>query len=94
MYGAWSTLRSNRQGRRRALTALLLASLLAMLLPVAPAAAKGGGGLASIDLSKSVAATTLTPALALTLGVDKATAIPGDTLTYTAPSSTAGRRSH
>src|SRR5260370_40515314 len=48
-----------------------------------PALAAGNAG---IHLAKTVDSgqTTVNPALGLTLGVDKASAIPGDTLTYTA----------
>ena len=42
------------------------------------------GGNANLHLSKTVNTATLTPQLALTLGVDRTSAIPGDNLTYTA----------
>jgi uncharacterized repeat protein (TIGR01451 family) len=49
----------------------------------APVAAEGNAGL---HLHKTVdpLQLTITPGIGLTLGVDKASAIPGDTLTYTA----------
>jgi RHS repeat-associated protein/uncharacterized repeat protein (TIGR01451 family) len=62
------------------LTATALAGTLAVA--VAPPAVAGSN--ASLELKKTVTGATVTPTLAATLGVDKASAIPGDQLTYTA----------
>lgn len=51
----------------------------ASVMPVARA-----GGNANLHLDKSVTAATLAPVLALTLASDKGSAIPGDTITYSA----------
>ena len=58
---------------------------LAMLVYLTPAPVAAGGN-AGVHLHKTVdpAQVTITPNLGLSLGVDKASAIPGDTLTYTA----------
>jgi RHS repeat-associated protein len=65
--------------------AVAAVSALALLGQTAPAPALAAGN-AGLHLSKTVDPTQITvnPALGLTLGVDKASAIPGDTLTYTA----------
>ena len=60
-------------------------SCLAVLLAFSPTPVAADGN-AGIHLHKSVdpARLTITPNIGVTLGVDKASAIPGDTLTYTA----------
>jgi RHS repeat-associated protein len=65
---------------------IALAAALALLGQIAPTPARAEDGNVGIELQKTVdpAQTTVNPALGLTLGVDKASAIPGDTLTYTA----------
>ncbi|TMD83113.1 MAG: hypothetical protein E6I78_13170, partial [Chloroflexi bacterium] len=68
--------------RLRATVVLTIASvLLAVVQPVGAAAA--GTGNASINLTQTLGAPTMAPVLTLTLAVDHAKAIPGDTLTYT-----------
>src|SRR5712691_2959559 len=71
--------------RTRVSLRVAVASALALLGQTAPAPALAAGN-AGLHLSKTVdpAQITVNPALGLTLGVDKASAIPGDTLTYTA----------
>ncbi len=74
--------------RRTQLTlrvATAVATALTVVLTSSPPPVLADGN-AGIHLAKTVdpAQTTVNPALALTLGVDKASAIPGDTLTYTA----------
>ena len=59
--------------------ALVGAAMLLGLTPPLPAAASNN---ASINLTQTLGAPTMTPALQLSLSVDKGTAIPGDTLTY------------
>jgi RHS repeat-associated protein/uncharacterized repeat protein (TIGR01451 family) len=49
-----------------------------------PAQVFASSGNANLHLAKSVATATMTPQLALSLGVDRSSAIPGDALTYTA----------
>ena len=65
--------------------AVAAVSALALLGQTAPAPALAVGN-AGLHLSKTVdpAQITVSPALGLTIGVDKASAIPGNTLTYTA----------
>src|SRR6266851_5561497 len=74
--------RRTRVSLRVAIAAVSAIALLGQTA-TAPALAAGNAGL---HLSKTVdpAQITVNPALGLTLGVDKASAIPGDTLTYTA----------
>jgi RHS repeat-associated protein len=67
-------------GRAAAGLAVVVGALAA--LPAQPVAASGGN--ASINLTKSVTGTTVTPHLSLSsLQVSAPTAVPGDTLTYT-----------
>jgi len=49
-----------------------------------PAQVFASSGNTNLHLSKTVSSASLTPQLALTLGVDRTSAIPGDNLTYTA----------
>jgi RHS repeat-associated protein/uncharacterized repeat protein (TIGR01451 family) len=78
---------SRRSPLARGFLVLLVAALL-VVTTAGPAArvvsAAGGGGNASINLTKTIAGVSVTPALGLALSVDRATAIPGDQLTYTA----------
>src|SRR6266567_1267680 len=74
--------------RRTQLTlrvATAVAGALTIVLTSSPPPVLADGN-AGIHLAKTVdpAQTTVNPALSLNLGVDKASAIPGDTLTYTA----------
>jgi RHS repeat-associated protein len=76
---------AHRRTRVSLRVAVAAVSALALLGQIAPAPALAAGN-AGLHLSKTVDPTQITvnPALGLTLGVDKASAIPGDTLTYTA----------
>ena len=75
--------------RRRTITSILaMGGVLLALLP--PVNAAAGTGNASINLSKTISATALNPVLGLTLTVDKTSAIPADTLTYSAQASNTG----
>jgi RHS repeat-associated protein/uncharacterized repeat protein (TIGR01451 family) len=53
-------------------------------LAVATAPPAAAGGNASLQLTKTVSSATVAPTMTATLAVDKASAIPGDQLTYTA----------
>src|SRR5712691_3056105 len=76
---------ARRRTRASFRVAIAVASALALLGQTAPAPALAAGN-AGLHLSKTVdpAQITVNPALGLTLGVDQASAIPGETLTYTA----------
>src|SRR6266852_4491396 len=76
---------ARRRTRVSLRVAIAVASALALLGQTAPAPVLAVGN-AGLHLTKTVDPTqvTVNPALGLTLGVDKASAIPGDTLTYTA----------
>jgi hypothetical protein len=81
---------SSRRVLRGTVLVALVGSPISGLAGTPPAARAAGGGNASVSLTKSVDTVTLTPELGLTLGVDRATALPGDILTCTAILSNAG----
>jgi RHS repeat-associated protein/uncharacterized repeat protein (TIGR01451 family) len=68
---------------------LIVASAAAVTTPQPARAATGD---ASISLTKTVTSASFTPTLGLTLAADKASAIPGDRITYTATVTTTGAR--
>src|SRR5947209_135087 len=74
----------------RSLVGLLVVALLSALVPAGLQPASAAGGNVSIDLSKTITATTLTPALGLAFAVDHTSAIPGTPLAYTATISNTG----
>src|SRR5260370_40047295 len=76
---------ARRRTRLSLRVAVAAVSVLALLGQIAPAPALAAGN-AGLHLSKTVdpAQITVNPPLGLTLGVAKASPIPGDTLTYTA----------
>jgi len=68
-----------RQGPNRA--ALAIGVGLGLLLPIAPDPADALGN-AGLHVRKTVASSSVRPVLSVTFSVDRATAIPGVTLTY------------
>ena len=77
-------------GTSRAAVLWIVVSLLVQAVFLAPPVLAGGDGNASISLTKTVDAVTVTPRLGLSLVVDRDTAIPADELTYTATLSNIG----
>ena len=65
------------------LVGMTAAAVIAGLTTPVVKAARATGN-ASLNLTKSVASTSFVPTMSATLGVDRATAIPGDPLKYTA----------
>jgi RHS repeat-associated protein/uncharacterized repeat protein (TIGR01451 family) len=59
---------------------------------VAPQAANAAGGEASISLTKTVTSASFTPTLGMTLSRDKAVAVPGDGISYTATVTNTGAK--
>jgi RHS repeat-associated protein/uncharacterized repeat protein (TIGR01451 family) len=78
--------------RMRRVFFAVVAALVALFSSVGqlPGQVFASSGNANLHLTKTVGTATLTPQLALTLSVDKPSAIPGDTLTYTATLSNTG----
>jgi RHS repeat-associated protein/uncharacterized repeat protein (TIGR01451 family) len=77
-------MRSSLLSSRSVLLVGLTASAVIGALATPAAHATGGGGNASLNLTKTVASTSFVPTVAATLAVDRASAVPGDPLTYTA----------
>lgn len=69
---------------RGARQCLAVGSCLAFIVAAAPPAAAAGSAGVSLNKTVDPLQLTLTPNIGITLAVDRATAIPGDTLTYTA----------
>jgi RHS repeat-associated protein/uncharacterized repeat protein (TIGR01451 family) len=71
-------------GERRSYrsTALTLAVIVGLLLPLLPQGVRANGETSKLTVRVTIGSFTINPNLTLTLGVDKSIAIPGDLLTY------------
>src|SRR5215472_8509319 len=74
--------------RRHARSVIVLGSIAGLLMSALPAG--GWAGNAGVQVTKTVDSTSITPALALTLAVDRSSGIPGDALEYSGQVSNTG----